>query len=321
MTGRPAPSDTELVAASRRGDRDAFAQLFVRHRHLLTTLVARMLDDRAPPEDVVHEATVTALTSLDRLQDPARFGPWLSGIGLNLCRRWLHRRSGATWSWEALQGGLAWSGPLCDSIDPVEAVVEGELAERVRAAVADLPAGQRRAIVLFYFAGLTQREVTDALGVEVGAINAAAPGPRVPPSSARQHLEGLQHVGRSNPLSAFTGTDLSRLYVVFEVIFGNQQMTIQLRNIHYSTNDAPPPPSPTPTPTPTPRPLGDIYVGNLEPGLDIGIDTSGHRFGWLSADQGTLTLAYPDRQVFGAMFITVGTPVPPGNRPSVDLSG
>ena len=66
--------------------------------------------------------------------------------------------------------------------------------------------------------------------------------------------------------------------------------------------------------------MADIYVGSLEPGLDIGIDTSGHQFGWLSADQGTLTLAYPDQQIFGVMFITVGMPVPPGNRPSVDLS-
>src|SRR5215467_15392318 len=175
MTGRPAPSepsDTELVAASRRGDRDAFAQLFVRHRHLLTTLVTRMLGDRALAEDVIQEAAVTALTSLDRLQEPGRFGPWLTGIGLNLCRRWLRRRSRATWSWEALQGDLVWSGPVHDSIDPVEAVVEAELSEQVRAAVADLPAGQRRAIVLFYFAGLTQREVADVLGVEVGAIKA-----------------------------------------------------------------------------------------------------------------------------------------------------
>ena len=122
------------------------------------------------------------------------------------------------------------------------------------------------------------------------------------------------------PLRAFTGADLSRLYVVFEVVFGNQSMSIQLRNIRYSTDDAPLPPTPTPAPTPTPRPLGDIYVGSLEPGLDIGIDTSNHRFGWLTADQGTLTLQYPDQQLWGAMFITVGKAVPPGNRPSVDLS-
>ncbi len=122
------------------------------------------------------------------------------------------------------------------------------------------------------------------------------------------------------PLSAFTGADLTHLYVVFEVVFSNVPMTIQLRNIRYSTSDAPPPPTPTPTPTPTQRPLGDIYVGSLEPGLDIGIDTSFHKFGWLTANQGVLKLQYPDQQNWGAMFITVGTAVPPGNRPSVDLS-
>jgi RNA polymerase sigma-70 factor (ECF subfamily) len=175
MSGRQVPrepGDAELVAASRRGDRDAFARLFIRHRDLLTMVVHRMLDDRALAEDVIQEASVTALTSLDRLRDPARFGPWLAGVGLNLCRRSLRQRAQAARSWEALQGDLAWSRPSRDSIDPGEAAAESELAERVRAAVADLPAGQRRAVVLFYFAGLTQREAAGVLGVEVGAVKA-----------------------------------------------------------------------------------------------------------------------------------------------------
>ena len=29
---------------------------------------------------------LTAMLSLDRLREPAKFGPWLVGIGLNACR-------------------------------------------------------------------------------------------------------------------------------------------------------------------------------------------------------------------------------------------
>ena len=39
------------------------------------------------------------------------------------------------------------------------------------------------------------------------------------------------------------------------------------------------------------------------------------------AEQGTLTLAYPPTQTWGSMSITFGQPVPPGKRPSIDLSG
>lgn len=35
---------------------------------------------------------------------------------------------------------------------------------------------------------------------------------------------------------------------------------------------------------------------------------------------GVLTLTYPPEQLWGALFITAGKPVPSGNRPSIDLS-
>jgi len=143
------PGDAELVAASLQGDRAAFARLFDRHRGRLAALVSGMLGDRSLAEDVVQETAVTALVSLDRLREPDRFGAWLAGIGLNLCRQWIRRGSRPDWSWETLQGGLRWGGRHEESVDPAEAVAEAELAQRVRTAVAELPAGQRRAVVLF----------------------------------------------------------------------------------------------------------------------------------------------------------------------------
>src|SRR5262249_35554159 len=53
---------------------------------------------------------------------------------------------------------------------PDEVAEERELAERVRRAVADLPAGQRAAITLFYRAGLTHAETAAALGIEVNRV-------------------------------------------------------------------------------------------------------------------------------------------------------
>ncbi len=69
------------------------------------------------------------------------------------------------------------------------------------------------------------------------------------------------------------------------------------------------------------RSFRDVYVGSsLEAPFDLGIDTSEHQYGWLAAKDGVLALTYPEGQLWGAMFITVGKPVPPGHRPSIDLS-
>jgi exo-beta-1,3-glucanase (GH17 family) len=68
------------------------------------------------------------------------------------------------------------------------------------------------------------------------------------------------------------------------------------------------------------RSYRDIYVGGLESGFGLGIDTSGQQRQWLTANGGSLLLTYPANQQWGTMFITVGPPVPPGHRPSLNLS-
>lgn len=68
------------------------------------------------------------------------------------------------------------------------------------------------------------------------------------------------------------------------------------------------------------RSYRDVYIGGLEEGFGLGLDTSNKQRNWLTDEQGTLLLAYPANQLWGTVFITFGQPVPPGNRPSIDLS-
>jgi exo-beta-1,3-glucanase (GH17 family) len=68
------------------------------------------------------------------------------------------------------------------------------------------------------------------------------------------------------------------------------------------------------------RSYRDVYVGGLEAGFAFGMETSGHQRHWLTAHDGSLALTYPANQQWGVMFISVGPPVPPGHRPSLDLS-
>jgi len=68
------------------------------------------------------------------------------------------------------------------------------------------------------------------------------------------------------------------------------------------------------------RSYRDVYVGGLESGFALSIDTSGQQRQWITANGGSLLLTYPANQQWGIMFITVGPPVPLGHRPSLDLS-
>ena len=160
--------DAALVRLAREGDQRAFTELVRRHRPMLVALCRRLLGDPGLAEDAAQEAVLLALAGLDRLERPERFGAWLGGIGLNVCRRWRRDQAREEWSLAALTGGRAEPDPAPGS--PAEAAEQAEAARRVRRAVGRLPAGQRAAVVLFYLVGMAHREVAAALGIGVGAV-------------------------------------------------------------------------------------------------------------------------------------------------------
>jgi len=158
-------TDVELVHLARMGDRDARAALLARHYALVLTLCTRVLRDPALAQDAAQEASIQALLSLDRLRHPARFGSWFAGIGLNICRRWLHHRASATIPWELLPAEPPDAHP-----GPNMLVETDELRQRVLDAVATLPPGQRASVLLVYLEGLSHAEAASALGIATGAV-------------------------------------------------------------------------------------------------------------------------------------------------------
>lgn len=162
--------DVLLVLAAKQGDRATFATLYERHRPRLVMLCRRTLNDTLLAEDAAQEAALQAFLSLERLQHPPLFGPWLCGIGLNICRRWLRQRRARWWSWEALLGGSPMQELPHVQTTPEEEVERTDLVERVRLAVAALPLGQRAAVMLFYLDGLSYPDVAALLGINVSAV-------------------------------------------------------------------------------------------------------------------------------------------------------
>jgi RNA polymerase sigma factor (sigma-70 family) len=193
--------DAELVRAALTGAREPLAELIARHWPSAVFLAARLLGSAELGRDAAQEAAVAALTDLDRLRSPERFGAWFCGIALNVARRW--RR----------QLRLELPGPLperpAQAPGPAEAAELADIAARVRGAVAALPDGQRDAVLLFYLLGLTHREVAAELGISVNAVKARLHQARASLAPGLAPMAGIGRVEAAMTAHAAEWVDVS----------------------------------------------------------------------------------------------------------------
>jgi len=139
--------DADLVALACDGDPAAFRLLVERHQPMVRARARSLCGNPSDVDDVMQESFLQAFTALDRLHDPERFAGWLAAIVLNVSRAQYRRaRPALLPDWpESLHPASADGPPSAEDLDR---------HDTLRSAIAGLPAGQRRAIALHYYAGV-----------------------------------------------------------------------------------------------------------------------------------------------------------------------
>jgi RNA polymerase sigma-70 factor (ECF subfamily) len=158
----PAGELDELLAATALGDRQAFSALYDGTAPRVFGLIRRLLVNAAQAEEVAQEV------SLEVWQSAARFDP-NRGRALTWLLTMAHRRavdriraSQAARDRDTAVGIRDLPTAYDQVAEAVEVRVEHERAE---AAMSVLSEAQREAVMLAYFAGLTQSEVAERLGI------------------------------------------------------------------------------------------------------------------------------------------------------------
>jgi RNA polymerase sigma-70 factor (ECF subfamily) len=154
------------VQLARADDPVAFRLLVERHRPMARARASRLCRHPDEVDDLVQESFLQAFVGLDRLRDPDRFAGWLGGIVLNVCRA-SRRRASPTLLAD-------WPEPLHPvSLDGLPSADDLDRAEALRAAVADLPAGQRQAVERFYYADLPTDRIAESPGAAKASLHKA----------------------------------------------------------------------------------------------------------------------------------------------------
>ena len=180
--------DSQLVELVAQKDAGALEALYDRYGRAAYSLARRILTEETLAQDVVQEVF------LSLWRDARRFDAGRGTVATYLLSMTHHRavdvvrREENLRRWRTSDEGLELEpDPKARVEDEVEA---SERRAEVRAALAELPAAQREALLLAYFGGYTQREVAALVGVPLGTVKTRMA------AGMRKMKEALQDAGR-----------------------------------------------------------------------------------------------------------------------------
>lgn len=163
------PSDAELLRRHVGGDREAFGELFRRHRGRLWAVAVRTLADPEDAAEAVQDAMIKAYQGAGSFRGTAAVTTWLHRIVVNAC---LDRIRAS---------GRRPTVPLADDAhtipaagDPATDPQQVALRLSVHRALADLPFDQRAVLVYVDMLGYPVEEVAAILKIRPGTVKSRA---------------------------------------------------------------------------------------------------------------------------------------------------
>lgn len=156
-----AVEDSDLIPKARQGDVEAYNLLISRWEKRIYNYLLRLVGDREDALDLCQDVFLKAHQNLRKLEDTARFAPWLFRIAHNEAYSLFRKRRPETDEITEMQ---AETGAGASSAFPLE------LTLAVTAALDRLSADQREAVVLKIYQGFKFDEMAEILDCPVSTV-------------------------------------------------------------------------------------------------------------------------------------------------------
>jgi len=182
--GVAARTDADLLAGHVDGDPDAFGELFRRHRDRMWAIALRTMGDPEEAADALQDALLSAFRRAGSFRGEAAVTTWLHRIVINACLDRIRRRA------------VRPTVPLVDQALP-DPNADREVGLDVAAALTQIPAEQRAALVLVDMQGYSVEEAAAILDVPTGTVKSRC---------ARGRARLLPHVAHLRPAATQPGS-------------------------------------------------------------------------------------------------------------------
>ena len=173
--------DAHILERLKAGDEEAFEALVDRHYAAMIRLAETFVSDKSTAEELVQETWRVVIDKLDTFEGRSKLKTWIFGILSNLARtRYNDDQREKPWSTimedsiDESAGHISdrfdaeghWQAPPRSlRLDPEDEAIAAQLLRRVQAALDELPARQRAAVMLRDVQGLSSEETCEILDV------------------------------------------------------------------------------------------------------------------------------------------------------------
>lgn len=164
----------DLAAKASAGDKEAFAILLEeKSRHILYNAYD-YLKNHHDAEDAAQEIAVKMFRYIQNLREPEYFNAWLHSIIRNVCISKLRK---SRYYKDDLDVEAVMDTTFSESLIekdsdflPQVFVEEQSLSDTLLDVIRELPARRRRAVILYYYEDLSQKEISEILGVSESTV-------------------------------------------------------------------------------------------------------------------------------------------------------
>jgi len=180
LRAKEAQEDRALVERVQAGDKDAFRTLVERHQRRAFSIAMALVRDENDARELVQDAFLRVYKNIGGFQGQSSFFTWLYRIITNLSIDLIRKPGRQVVALDEGKGGPIDSedGPnkdfpflsRIDGADPADVVRRGEIAIRLREALAALPDYHRGVILMREVEGLSYEEMAQAMKVSKGTI-------------------------------------------------------------------------------------------------------------------------------------------------------
>lgn len=171
-------TDEQLVEQARRGDKEAFRELFERYQRKVMTVAVGMVGNPEDAMEIVQDTFVKAYEHLNRFKGESSFYTWLFRIAVNRAidlRRFRKRNptTGLEDEFRYPDSDQPYDDFLGDEeerTDPVRHAEVHEIGKRVAQAIAELTPDHRAVILLREVEGLSYEEISRVMQCSKGTV-------------------------------------------------------------------------------------------------------------------------------------------------------